>query len=137
MNRIKKLRLEAGLTQKELSELVEVSDASINKYEKGIMNPKIDKLVKMSEIFSASIGYITGESDSRFDTNGQSYSESWDRLAQKMNSYNNSGKYQSVVLNEEQSKKIILENFNKLNLIGRREALKQIENLTKITEYTE
>ena len=47
MNRIKVLRKEAGLTQAELAKKIGVSDASINKYEKGIMSPKIDFVFKL------------------------------------------------------------------------------------------
>ncbi|MFS1048300.1 helix-turn-helix domain-containing protein [Enterococcus faecium] len=36
-----------------------VSDASVNKYEKSTMKPKIDKLEKMAEIFGVSVAYIT------------------------------------------------------------------------------
>lgn len=64
MNRIKELREEKNLTQKELAQKIGVSDASVNKYEKNTMNPKIDKLEKMAEIFDVSVAYIVGKGTS-------------------------------------------------------------------------
>ncbi|MDT2674301.1 helix-turn-helix transcriptional regulator [Enterococcus dongliensis] len=64
MNRIKELREEKNLTQKELAQKIGISDASVNKYEKNTMNPKIDKLEKMAEIFDVSVAYISGKGTS-------------------------------------------------------------------------
>lgn len=71
MNRIQEMRKEKGLTQLELAKEVGVSDASINKYEKGIMIPKIDKLEKMADLFSVSVAYLTGESSLKDEASSQ------------------------------------------------------------------
>lgn len=136
MNRIQELRKEAGFTQAELAKMVGVSDASINKYEKGLMNPKIDKLEKMSEIFTASIAYITGENNHRFNVNNGDYADSWDSLAQKINSREVNYNLKSIASDKAESAKILLADFDKLNESGRKEALKQVNNLTKISDYT-
>lgn len=57
-NRIKELRLEYGISQKELASLVGVSSATISMWESGKRNPKDFYLQKMSEIFKVSIDYI-------------------------------------------------------------------------------
>ncbi|MHC5250045.1 helix-turn-helix domain-containing protein [Enterococcus sp. HY326] len=137
MNRIQELRKEANLTQAQLATKIGVSDASINKYEKGMMIPKIDKLEKMAEIFTASVAYITGESDSRLNINNGNYAASWDTLARKMNSHNNQPSKTDITDFEDLSIKSLLLDFNKLNGEGKKEALKQVENLTKISDYTE
>lgn len=63
MNRIQKLRKEANMTQNDLAKIIGVSDASINKYEKDLMTPKIDKLEKIAETFHVSVDYLTGKPD--------------------------------------------------------------------------
>lgn len=63
MNRIKELRTKNSLTQRELAKKIGVSDAAINKYEKGIMQPKIDKVKKLSDFFNVSPAYLMGISN--------------------------------------------------------------------------
>lgn len=131
MNRIKELRKEAGLTQVQLGEKIGVSDASINKYEKGIMLPKIDKLEKMAEEFLVTVDYLTGKSDSRLG-----YGGNWDDLAKKMNSSDVNYNLKSSTNNNDLPTQALLSDFKKLNDDGKKEALKQVENLTKISDYT-
>lgn len=64
-NRIKELRTELGMTQAELAEKIGVNSITLSRYENNLRNPKIDKLIAMSELFSVPVEYITGESDSR------------------------------------------------------------------------
>lgn len=137
MNRIQELRKEAGLTQVELAKKIGVNTVTLSRYENGERNPKIDKLEKMAEIFTASISYITGESDSRLAINNGDYADSWDKLAKKMNSFNNSQRPQNTDFDKEVMKEALLEYFDKLNESGRKEALKQVKNLSKISDYTE
>ncbi|NKC66712.1 helix-turn-helix domain-containing protein [Vagococcus fluvialis] len=131
MNRIKELRTEAKLTQYELGQIIGVSDASINKYEKDLMTPKIDKLEKMAEVFHVSVDYLTGRTDSRVGIPGH-----WDDLAKKMNIGPNLN-LKSNKNNENSSEELeLILHFRKLNDSGKNEALKQVENLSKITDYT-
>ena len=62
-NRIKELRLEKGMTQKELAGLLDLTPNSICEWEKGRSSPNIDLLIKLSEIFEVSIDYIIGLED--------------------------------------------------------------------------
>lgn len=131
MNRIKELRTEAKLTQYELGKIIGVSDASINKYEKDLMTPKIDKLEKMAEVFHVSVDYLTGRTDSRVGFPGH-----WDELAKKMNIGPNLN-LKSNKHTENNSKELeLILHFRKLNDSGKNEALKQVENLSKIIDYT-
>lgn len=63
MNRIKELREARGMTQVRLSIELEVSQESVSAYEKGKCFPSYQSLLKLSEIFGASIDYIMGLSD--------------------------------------------------------------------------
>lgn len=64
-DRIKRLRLELGLTQEKLGEKVGLKRAAINKYEKGsIENMKRSTIEKMSKLFGISPLYLMCLSDS-------------------------------------------------------------------------
>lgn len=65
MNRIKFLRDEFNMTQKELANRTNLSEGSISLYEKGERKPSLEVLVKLSEIFDCSIDYLLGKSDIR------------------------------------------------------------------------
>ena len=58
MRKLKELRQEKHLKQKELAQLLGVSDKSICAYENGIASPKIETLIKMSKFFNCSIDYL-------------------------------------------------------------------------------
>ena len=65
VNRIKELREAKGMTQVRLSIELEVSQETVSAYEKGKHYPSVDVLMKLAEIFDASIDYILGLSDVR------------------------------------------------------------------------
>ncbi|MGT2712255.1 helix-turn-helix domain-containing protein [Streptococcus oriscaviae] len=63
--RLKQLRKESGLTQKQVAESLQVAQNSYSNWEKGIrtpLNPTIDKL---AELFNVSSEYLKGNSDIR------------------------------------------------------------------------
>lgn len=57
-NRIKKLRKELNLSQKELADKLYVTDKALSSWENGRTEPDIDTLLKMSEIFNCNISYL-------------------------------------------------------------------------------
>lgn len=58
---IKNLRIEKGLTQEELGNLLGLKKAAINKYENGrVENIKRSTIQKMAEIFDVSPSYLMG-----------------------------------------------------------------------------
>ena len=63
MNRIKELRENKGMTQVRLSIELAVSQETVSAYEKGKHYPSVEVLLKLSDIFDASIDYILGLSD--------------------------------------------------------------------------
>ncbi len=58
--RIKYLREENGLSQRELSEKLAVSKASISWYESGSRIPSVEKLIQLAQIFQVSIDFLLG-----------------------------------------------------------------------------
>ncbi|MBQ8522480.1 MAG: helix-turn-helix transcriptional regulator [Clostridia bacterium] len=61
--RLKELRLENELSQNQLSKQLGVSQAAINKWEKGIIIPTLDSAVIVAKFFGVSIDYLAGLED--------------------------------------------------------------------------
>lgn len=55
LNRLKELRLEHNLTQKELSNVTDIPLPSLSSYERGVRNPKIDVWQKLADFFGVSV----------------------------------------------------------------------------------
>ena len=58
--KIKQLREENNLTQTELGEKLNISKATISKYESDKVEPSIPTLISMSKLFNVSVDYILG-----------------------------------------------------------------------------
>lgn len=65
MNRIKELRKEKGVSQRELAEYLDLKQQTISAYEKGTNEPDLKTLDKMAHFFDVSIDYLVGRSDVR------------------------------------------------------------------------
>ncbi|GAB2021688.1 hypothetical protein RyT2_07620 [Pseudolactococcus yaeyamensis] len=59
--RLKTLRLKIGLTQKEISKKLNVSQSTYSDWEKGKMKPK--NLQQIADFFDVSINYLSGQTD--------------------------------------------------------------------------
>lgn len=67
MNRLKELRKEKKLTQKELADIAEVSKRTIQNWEDGTSNIKPEKAKKLADYFGVSVGYLLGYDDNDFE----------------------------------------------------------------------
>lgn len=63
--RLKALRLEANLTQKEIAEKFGIKQPNYQQWESGKRKPTSDTLEKFSEFFGVSTDYLLGNSDYR------------------------------------------------------------------------
>ena len=61
--RLRQLRQEKQLTQKQLAEALHLSSNSICEYEKGRAEPTLETLKKMSSYLDCSVDYLIGNSD--------------------------------------------------------------------------
>lgn len=61
--RLKHLRLERNVTQKEIALGVGVSPVSIQRFEYGTVRPSLDTLVALADYFDVSLDYLCGRSD--------------------------------------------------------------------------
>ena len=61
--RLKELRTNKNLTQSELAEKIGCNQTAIGKYERKELEPNIETMIKLCEIFSCSIDYLIGRED--------------------------------------------------------------------------
>lgn len=61
--RLKSLRKEAGLTQKEIADHFKTSPQSYAQWEKGLRNPSKESLEKLAQFFNVSTDYLLGNSE--------------------------------------------------------------------------
>lgn len=62
-NRLMELRMEAGLSQRQLGAMVGVTDKAVSKWETGAAKPGLDILTQLSDIFFVSLGELLEEQD--------------------------------------------------------------------------
>lgn len=61
--RLKKLRLQTGVTQKAIAEGIGVTSVSVQRFEYGTARPKLDTVIKIADFFDVSTDYLLGRSD--------------------------------------------------------------------------
>lgn len=64
-NRLKKLRDEAGMGQKELCDLFNIEQSTLANYENNRRTPKIDILLKIAKYFNVSTDYLLGITETK------------------------------------------------------------------------
>lgn len=82
MLRLKELREERNITQKELADKLYLTNKSICAYEKNLANPKIDTLIELADFFGCSIDYLVGREteDSIIVVSGDNFDENEKKL---------------------------------------------------------
>lgn len=68
--RLKYLRTQKKLTQKQLAEKINVTHVSISGYESGNRSPDTDTLQRLADFFEVSTDYLLGRSDTPTTPNG-------------------------------------------------------------------
>ncbi|MDE5721773.1 MAG: helix-turn-helix domain-containing protein [Clostridia bacterium] len=58
--RIKELRIEKNLTQKKFAEMLSTTQSTIGKYEREELQPSIEIIIKICNIFEISSDYLIG-----------------------------------------------------------------------------
>lgn len=62
MKNLKKLRLERGLSQQKLADILHITQQSIYKYENGLAEPNIELLKNIADYFGTSVDYLVEHS---------------------------------------------------------------------------
>ena len=75
-DKLKSLRLEKKLTQKQIADRIGLAISAVSSYESGTRYPSYDVLVKLARIFHVSTDYLLGMTDTReIDVTGLSDAE--------------------------------------------------------------
>ena len=74
--KLKSLRIEKNLTQKQVADRIGLAISAVSSYESGTRYPSYDVLVKLARIFHVSTDYLLGMTDKRnIDVTGLSDNE--------------------------------------------------------------
>lgn len=65
MNRIRELRTQKGMKQKDLAKILNVTQAALSSWENGHYDPNNDALMALADFFDVSVDYLVGRSDKR------------------------------------------------------------------------
>lgn len=63
--RLRELREESGLTQKQVGNIIGVKDSAVSKYERMEQQPDYESLIKLADYFNVSLDYLLGRTDER------------------------------------------------------------------------
>ena len=63
LQRLQDLRVDADLTQKEVGEIIHVSQRSYSHYETGTRNIPLETLTALADYYQTSLDYIAGRTD--------------------------------------------------------------------------
>lgn len=68
-DRIKLLRNEQGMTQEQLGDYLNLSESSVKAYENRGVEPSINVLVKLADIFNVSLDYLLERTEEKHNIN--------------------------------------------------------------------
>ena len=61
--KLKELRKEKGLTQKQVAEILKVDSSTVRKWELSLREPNLSSLIKLADFFEVSTDYLLGRKD--------------------------------------------------------------------------
>lgn len=60
---IRSLRIDKGLTQKQVAEVLGISQNTYSQYEIGVLNYPVDALMKLADFYGVSVDYLLGRTN--------------------------------------------------------------------------
>lgn len=127
--RIKKIRIDKGLTQKQVGQLSGMADSAIRKYELGVQNPKVETIQRIADALGVSASFLIGFDEKIVNPTQYSPEEikeiqqgAWDA-------------YKSHIEESTGTRAQLLNNFYKLNDKGQQKAVELIGLLAGNPEF--
>ncbi len=134
--RIKRVRKERGLTQKQLGEMLNTSQQMIALYESGKHAPTISTLTRIANALQVNTKALIGNKITNVFSG-----------VTPDNAYMQDASLIEQILEELEQNKAsgisdiediyLLQDFRKLNILGKKEARKRVQELTEIKRYTD
>lgn len=123
---IKKIRVQKGLTQKQLGELCGMADSAIRRYENGRANPKLETVEKIANVLDVNASILLGFN---IDEYGPIKSEEEYEEAIKLL------QFLKELQSEAQMDLEFIQNYRILNMTGKAKVNSYIKDLIKLPEY--
>lgn len=138
--KIKEIRKDKGLTQKQLAEKAHLSVASIQGYEQKKYKPKIETIEQIANALDVSISALDPDlyytSTIRQFASVGDFDDFRQSLENKLKKYSENDLQALRKLDESHKyEKMLINRFDELNDKGKEKAIEQVELLTKIPEY--
>ena len=87
-DRLRELRRERGMQQRELGELYNLSSSAIGSYERNLREPTLELLLQLSEYFGVSVDYLLCRTEERLTAKEYKEKDSYE-LAEFMSGHTN------------------------------------------------
>lgn len=129
---IQKYRKEAGITQKQLAENIGVATGTIQQYELNKREPKQETIKKIAKELKVSISALYGFDLEKIMKSIEKANQEARQIEEAVSIIKELEADPTRMLDVE-----ILQNFQKLNNSGKKEAAKRVQELTEIPRYTE
>lgn len=130
--KIKEIRKQKGLTQKQLGDLCGMADSAIRRYENGNANPKIETLKKIASALEVSLDSLLP-----FEEYMKTWKDKKERERLNSPSLLETLSAGDVFSTNDITEHKLISDYRKLNDNGKTEALKRIEELTEVPKYTQ
>lgn len=127
-DRLKDVRKKAGLTQEELANESGISAGTIQRYELGTRNPKKDTVAKIADALKLGYSYTKDGEPFFYDKSHPSWETRTTEDGVEVTS-DNPDRIDDI------NRQLLLDNFEKLNESGKKEASKRIWELSRLSEY--
>ncbi|MGN0796225.1 MAG: helix-turn-helix domain-containing protein [Christensenellales bacterium] len=90
MNKLKELRKEKNLLQKDIAKELNIKNTTYSNWEVGVSEPDIQSLTRLADFFGCSIDYLVGreDEDGAFIISGNTLSEDEAQLLDKLRQLN-------------------------------------------------
>lgn len=127
---IKKVRLQAGLTQAELAERLGVTPQAISQYERGVKKPKYETIRRIADAVGCHPLELIPEDDVKHTPGILAFS-----MRQMADSVTNIDELISKDSKERKYKQELLDSFGRLNEDGKITAIRRLYDLTFVNDY--
>lgn len=104
---LRNLRLNQGVSQQQLADVIGTTQQSINKYENHSTEPDIDTLIKIADYFQVSVDFLIGHS---MNSVSQAPAEDWTLTREETSLLKD---YRQLSREEKDSIRLILKNYLK------------------------
>ena len=107
---LRKLRINRGISQQQLADVIGISQQSVNKYENHNVEPDISSLIKLADYFETSVDYLIGHTFS----SDQCTTEDIELTSKELTLIQD---YRSLSKDEQSSIRLIIKNYLKNKLV--------------------